>query len=302
MKMIFALEFVIILILSVPSTWAQTPKASSKKEQTAGTNVGAKTESYKDIIEKAYNLSLQKDRAQAIQILNGAIKRSATNVSAVTELKHVENDLGRLFYSEKAQQLYELSLSVRVTDPNQGFNKASEAMRIEPDNVSIILEVARQQMSKGDCSGAREGLLKAKKIYLHDEEVQMSLAQAYLCDGDTKSYLAIRSTVDLKKSYLVKNWAMLDIERLFRDEQIEQARALLLVYLRGDTKYPEANYWQYRIDKELKKDTKSSATKYLSLCKNLTHASFRMYMMDGLLCRRQAEVESAEKLSAPAND
>lgn len=261
-----------------------------------------KTEGYRDLIEKAYNLVLQKDRAQAMQLLNGAIKKFASNPNAVAEIKRTASEVGRTFYSEKAQQLHELSLSVRLTDPTQGLAKSSEALRIEPENLSVFLEQSRQQMAKLDCSAAKETLLRARKIYLYDEELNLSLAQAYLCDGNLKEYSALRLAVDSKKFNFAKNWTALDVEKLFREEQFDSAKTLATSLITLDSKYPEAYYWKFKVEKELKLDAKPSAQKYISLCKTLSHASFRLYMMDGFLCKRQPEVEAALKAAPSASE
>ena len=59
-------------------------------------NKASKSETHKDIIAKAYNLSLQKDRQQALLILNAAIKKE-TRPQAVAELKKQLQNLHRSF-------------------------------------------------------------------------------------------------------------------------------------------------------------------------------------------------------------
>ncbi|HWU44304.1 MAG TPA: hypothetical protein VN132_12725, partial [Bdellovibrio sp.] len=89
----------------------------------------AKAETYKDIIEKAYNLSLQKDRQQALNILLSALQKE-TRPQNIAELRKVLSDVSHVFFSDKAQQLYETGISFRKTDLNQAQTKLTEALRI----------------------------------------------------------------------------------------------------------------------------------------------------------------------------
>ncbi len=107
-------------------------------------------ETYKDIIEKAHNLSLQNDRPQALRILSVAVKKE-TRPQAIAELKKVSRELSQIFLSDKSQQLYESGLSLKKIDPGEALDKIQEALKLEPENSLIVIEQARLQMMRGDC-------------------------------------------------------------------------------------------------------------------------------------------------------
>ncbi|MFS4458966.1 tetratricopeptide repeat protein [Bdellovibrio sp. HCB2-146] len=254
----------------------------------------AKSETYKDIIEKAYNLSLQKDRQQALNILANAIKKES-RTPAVSELKKAVNDIGHVFFSDKAQQLYETSVSMRKSDPTQALAKMNEALRIEPDNFDILNETARLMIAKGDCAGAAELVQKELKVINFDEELNLTLAQAYACQSKWTEYQMLFEIHGPKKSSLAKYWYPLEIERFLSLKNTVKAQESLASLRKLDPKYPEAPYWQWRIDQALQKKNRDEALKYVMSCKNISANQYRQYMMDPALCRRVTEFDGELK-------
>ncbi|MEZ0392161.1 MAG: hypothetical protein ACAH59_08105, partial [Pseudobdellovibrionaceae bacterium] len=176
----------------------------------------ATTETYRDIIEKSYNLSLQKDRAQAMTILMSAFKRESKKSVAQKELAAAIDQVGKVFYSDKAQQLYELALSLRLTDSPTAFSKLQDASRLEPENISIEVALARQLISNGDCDGAQARILKQKEYLPAIEDLRLASAQAQLCNGKTVEYQSIRQLQDIKQSSFAVYWLVLESEYFFR--------------------------------------------------------------------------------------
>lgn len=254
----------------------------------------AKSETYKDIIEKAYNLSLQKDRQQALNILANAIKKES-RTPAVGELKKAVSDIAHVFFSDKAQQLYETSVSMRKTDPAQALVKMNEALRIEPDNFEIMNEAARLMIAKGDCAAAADLVLKELKIISFDEELNLTLAQAYACQNKWTDYQIIFEAYGPKKSSLAKYWFPLEIERFLSLKNTAKAQESLGSLRKLDPKYPEIPYWQWRIDQALQKKNRDEALKYVMSCKNISANQYRQYMIDPALCRRVTEFDGELK-------
>ena len=91
-------------------------------------------ESSSDIIQKSQNLLLQKNRPQAIDLLVIALKNEKPNSSGFNELRKNLFEISRIFISDKAQQTYEFSLSLKRTDAPQALAKITEGIRIEPEN------------------------------------------------------------------------------------------------------------------------------------------------------------------------
>lgn len=254
----------------------------------------SKAETYKDIIEKAYNLSLQKDRQQALNILSAAIARES-RPNAQAELKKAALDVAHVFFSDKAQQLYETTLSLKKTDLNQAISKLAEAQRIEPDNLTIVTEMARLQIAKNDCSNALENFPKYLKLLPFDEELRLTNAQSHACSGQWVEFAKNPEATDAKKTSYQKYWMVLSIEHQLKLKNLTKASEIAQNLTKLDAKYPEAHYWNWKLSQALKKSNVEEAQKYVMTCKNISASQYRQYMIDPMLCRRTTDVEGETK-------
>lgn len=253
-----------------------------------------KSETHKDIIEKAYNLSLQKDRQQAMHILLNAIRNEARPQN-IAELKKVVMEVTSIFFSDKAQQLFETGVSLRKNDVSQALEKVLEASRLEPDNFTIINEMARLQIAKGDCKSAQEAVQAQLNFVSFDEDLKLSLAQALICQGKWTDYQKIVDSVSIRKSSQQKFWLALEVEKFIAQKNYSKAQETLISLKKVDEKYPELSYWSWRISQLQKKRNNEEAHKYVMACKNISANQYRQYMIDPMLCRRTSEVETELK-------
>jgi hypothetical protein len=257
--------------------------------------LGAKNvsvETYQDIIEKAYNLSLQKDRTQAVSVLLGALKKESKKSMAQKELGVALEQVAKVFYSDKAQQLYELALSLKSTDPSVSLSKLQEAARMEPDNTSIEVAVARLAIANGDCATAAGRVLKQKDLLSSIEELRLVAAQVALCQGKFPEYLAQKGNVDLKSSSLSSFWQAAELEYLYRTSAFIKVQEAALALQNQDPGFPEALYWEWKAGVELKVKADKAGQKYLSQCKTMNSRQIRVYLPEPMSCRRTTEVES----------
>ncbi len=253
-----------------------------------------KSETYQDLIDKAYNLMLQKDRQQALTILSNALRKE-NKPQAIAEIKKTMSEIGHVFFSDKSQSTYETSVSLRKTEPLQALAKMQEAARIEPDNFDIVNELARLLLAKNDCSAAQELLMKQLKMVPFDEELNLSNGQSLACQGKWREFQAIYDLQVLKKSSLLKFWYPLEIERQLFLKNSAKALENLSTLSKSDPKYPEIPYWTWKIDEALQKKNHQEALKYVMVCKNISANQYRQYMMDPWLCRRTSEVDTELK-------
>ncbi|ASD65329.1 tetratricopeptide repeat protein [Bdellovibrio bacteriovorus] len=253
-----------------------------------------KSETYKDIIEKAYNLSLQRDRTQALNILSAAIQRE-TRPQAVAELKKTVSEVSNIFFSDKSQQLYETGVSLRKADVNQALDKVSEAARIEPDNFPIVIEMARLMIAKGDCKAGLETVRKQLLVVPFDEDLKLTQAQALACQTKWPEYQKVYDTVAVKKSPLQKYWYALEVQKFLDLNNPLKTQESLALLKKADEKYPESYYWQWKVAHSQKKMNTEQAQKYVMTCKNISANQYRQYMIDPMLCRRVLEVEGELK-------
>lgn len=254
----------------------------------------SKSETYKDLIEKAQNLVLQKDRQQALTILANATQRE-TRPAAVVELKKTASDIAHIFFSDKAQQLFETGVALRRTDLNQAYDKSSEALRIEPDNLSIVKELSRIMIAKADCKSALELVQKHWSLMSFDEELRLILAQSQVCLSRWADYQKSSEGLSSKRSPLQKFWLALEVEKNLAQKNLTKAQEAASTLKKTDDKYPESAYWSWKVSWTQKKSNLDEAQKYLMSCKNISANQYRQYMMDPALCRHLSEVESEQK-------
>lgn len=244
-----------------------------------------------DIIEKAHNLSLQKDRMQAVNVLVSALKRESPTSTAAKEMKTTLHEVGDLFFGDKAQQQYELALALRKTDINQAQAKLGEALRMEPDNVQLLSESARLQILKNDCGAATEAVAKQRKWNPFDEQLILVAAQAAVCQNDWPTYAALRSQADSRKGPYAKSWLALEAERAFREKAADRGKDALEALKKADPEHPELSFYAWKMESD-KARQRSMAQRYAMTCKNLSAALFRRYITETFFCRRTAEAET----------
>lgn len=256
--------------------------------QTSFANTLPPRESYKEIIEKARNLSLQKDRGQAINLLKLALKKEAKKSLAQKELIQALVDLTSMFFSEKAQQLFELGLSLKGSDPAMSMNKLLEAQKNEPDNLGIEIATHQIAISQNECSSVTEKINKNRDLTIYIEEYRLVFAQALLCSGKTQEYLLLKAQNDPKSISLPAFWSVLEQEYLFKAGQL----AKVIDLADQGAANPESYYWRWRAEVDLKLKGEKTAQKYLNSCKTLNSRQLRELNYEPNLCRRTTEVET----------
>lgn len=251
----------------------------------------AQAETNSDLIEKAYNLSIQKNRLQSIGILTQALKKDSKKGKISKELISTLNEISQTFYSDKAQQLYESALSLRMTDTNAALSKLNEALLSDKDNLIILLEIGRNLLSKNDCDKALETAQKAKEIYIYIEEVDLLISQSLVCSGKLEKALDLKPT-DIKISEFYIFWQLLLAEVQYRKNDLISLRNTLNEAAKNENKDPQIYYWQWKLQLGIKESAVRDASKYISECKKLTSRKIRELIYDPFLCRNTVEVEN----------
>lgn len=250
------------------------------------------TETYQDIIDKAFTLSLQRDRAHAIQVLTQSLKKESSKGPPPQELLVALEEVASSFYSDKTQQYFEQALSFRRSEPARSLQKLGEALKFEPDNLQILTEQVRLQIMTGDCGSAATNAEKLFSDFQPLEISRLALAQASLCAGKLDRVRKAKESIDSKKSSFQVYWNMVEAELAHRAGQNAAAKEFLSEALKYDPGFPETQFWFWKFEGEMVKVSERAAQKYLSLCKSLSPRAARKYLNEPLLCRRTAEVET----------
>lgn len=249
----------------------------------------SKTETYKDIIQKAHNLTLQNDRTQALNILFTAIERENKRKNIQTELIKNFKSISEKFLFDEAQQNYELSLSTFRIDPSLAINQMKEALKIEPNNLNIVLGLARYRVAISQCKQAYKEIGFYLKFQKYLDELQLLMRQIKNCDPDVIEE-AIAKSITNKNNELYKYMKVIEIEET-KQQSKNNLMFLINELKKLDTNYPELNYFEWLVSDPTDFNFNEYGKKYLANCKNMSSTKWRQYMIDPNICKRVKEIE-----------
>ncbi len=281
------IKFYYLFLLFVTTLFLSTSNAANLIERN-------KSETYNDIIEKAQNLILQKNRSQALDILKNAAQREQ-NLNAVKELKKTAIEIANIFMTEKTHQLYENALSLRFTNLSDAMSRVNEALKIEPNNMMLMTELGRLMNAKKDCKAAEANAFAMSELIPFYERVDLSLAQAYQCSANWDGYKKVVSPLNLKKSEDRYAWDVLEFHYALQTNQLLLAQQSLKTLSELYPDYPELPYLRWKMSVARQKPDNDQGQKYLHTCKNITMSLYRKYISDSTLCRNVLDVETDMK-------
>ena len=236
----------------------------------------------REIIEIAQNLILQKDREQAIRLLNKALLTEKYK-TVLTEIRTILKDIGSLFLFDKSQQEYESSISFKKTEPGTWSASLERAQKIEPDNTLIMIEMIRNQVSKNNLSRAKEILEEFRIKNAFDRNVILAGVFLGLASGDEKEISFLKARVkDLQLSnYTAINSYIEFLERILAGNK-EKALLALAFWKKEDPLNPQVSYWEKRISGRPKGDDEQ-------VCESFPEHLYRRYFHDLFFCSSALE-------------
>ena len=288
----FQLAFFLFFIFSIGAVQSAQPQSADKA--TAG-----------QLTEKIEKLLLEKKKKEALGLLvteigttmKGRAKKELTKSQLIQSQENYELylRLSRAFETDRVQQLYELAMASKKSNPSLAMQKIDEALAVEPLQQSLLLEKARLALSRKDCQGAAETLLPLKEKYFFDEEVLLLWLHQQLCaQKNIEGVVApLRKQVPTVK--LEWLWIAVEILQKFSQKHWVSAWEDIERLKKIDAKYPESSYFEWTVGFQTKNYRVSTAQKYLSQCEEMTGMMLRKYNADPLLCQRVAE--TAEDLN-----
>ena len=252
----------------------------------------------KSTIDQAYTLLAQKRRSEALDLLWKAQNQVLENKKSTSkEFSAAVEKIATTFLSDRAQQLFELGISLKPTDPSMALSKMQEAAKLEADNASIQIEVLRLEAQAGDCSSALSKLEKLSPLLLQLEPLSLLVAQTQVCSGNYKSLENLRPS-ETKKAKTASFWDVVETERLFKTGRYQEALKLSTA---ASTLDPEIFYWRAQIEAQLKLSPEESDRKYVAACTKLSERQTRELAFEFRLCRHITEVETFLKKSHTAS-
>lgn len=257
----------------------------------------ARLETYKDLITKAQNLTLQRDRLQTSQVLIRGIQREAKGTQAYKELIKALDDLTSIFYTEKAHTLFALGESMYESRPKEALEPLQEALRIEDGNTSLLKSIARVHLSNGDCDKAEGAVRSAENVNPYSPEIRLLRLQTLDCQ---KSYDVVAMKLIGHESELEgfeKFSRGLQMKEWIRRKDFKKARTLLANWEAQSPEYPEVHYWKWRLAEATGARDRGAAVRYTQLCQNMTPRKRKSFNSDVDLCKGKESADSFLKES-----
>ncbi len=279
---------------------AQTVVKTVGKSKPEATN--AHLETYKDLIIKAHNLTLQHDRLQASQILIRAIQREPKNTLASRELMRALDELANVFYTDKAQTLFVAAESQVDEKPREAIEQYQEALRVEDSNGAVLKSQARTYLRLFDCDKADAALKSLEALNPFSAETKLLRLQVWDCQKNLEPLAAVLATKDPELEPVEKFLRSLQMKDFFRRKDFKKARSLLTLWEIQMPEYPEVQYWKWLLSEQpqsqaLSTPDRVAALKYTQQCQNLSPRRKKSYNFDVDLCKGKDAVDEFLKSS-----
>ena len=262
--------------------------------QTAGAN---QKESFKELILKSQNLSLQHDRLQACQILQRALQKEPRNTVGYKELKESLESLSTVFYTDQAQAIFAQGEALSENKTKEAIEKFQEALKLEEGNIAILKSLARAQLRIDDCRGAETTLKSAENFDSITAEFQLLKIQNFQCRKDENSIKDALESKEIDLEGVEKYLKVFSIEQSYFKKDYKKAKQLISNWEAQSPEYPEVYFWKWQTSAALGTPDRQSAQKYLQLCKGLSARKRKLFNLDVDLCKGIDEVEAKLKLA-----
>ena len=271
----FRVAIVAALFMSLPATYAEDSRLT-----------------WPEIREQAEQHILNKERSEALDLVHDFLKENQSETRKA-EAEEFISYVSNLFLTEKAHKTYFLGRSLVFSEPERAKEKLLDALKIEPTNEKIILELTRVFLRADDCKNANQYSLKAHTQNPVGQAAQFLYIQSLYCLQDWKRFTVLYEKLIENSEISPLNRLSLTIMNFQSDFLKEGADEKISQLLVIDPKFPLAHYWQLQL---LKKDTeefKKPAQKYLSICKMYKAKVVKRYENYPRMCNFVPEVSKS---------
>lgn len=241
-------------------------------------------ETYRDQINKSQVLLLQRDRNQASQLLISAINKEGIKSPSYIELSRVLKKTVETFLSEKAQQTYELALSIYPTDKSLAIEKIKESLNLDLLNGLALKALNFTLLSQRECSLAKKIRLDLIKLNPFDVELEKLFFLELICQKYRAEALAYLAKIDPLLQTL-PFWKVAKQRILGNEFLLAQNDSRLLT-----SEYPELVYIYWISEKDIKK-RKIFAYNYKKLCQTPISFDKAYSWSDPWVCEHIKEID-----------
>ncbi len=264
------------------------------------TSYAQQTENHKNLIEKARNLTLQRDRLQASQVLQRALQKEPKASPAFKEMSRALDELMLLFYTEKGQSLFTQADAAIDSNPKAAIDSYNAALRAEDGNVSVLMALARAHLRLEECAKAEAFIKQAESMNPYSPEVKLLRLQALSCTGSfdqLSQQLSQLNDANMSElSSVEKYLKTFQIQEAIRKKDFKKAKSIQSAWEIANAEYPEVYFWKYKLSSiEGGNSDRSAGAKYVQLCQTMSVRKKKTYNLDVELCRSREKIEEELK-------
>jgi lipopolysaccharide biosynthesis regulator YciM len=249
---------------------------------------------YRDAIKKAQALTLKQDRIEATKLLVTAIQNEPSK-KGQDELTKTLTEISTLFYTEKAQKLFEYAKSLFRENGNEALEKFQEALVIEPNNLQIQLWMARFQLRQGKCNDAFATVSKTLETNPFYTSADLIKVQSQICLQKDEGLLQEDEMIRKISTSYPMYFQLLMAQEEFNKKNYPEAEARIQKAEMLDKNFPEIYFWKTHILEKQEKEFKDSAAKYVRGCKGLAKADYLKYEFEPRTCVEYKNFEAEYK-------
>lgn len=192
------------------------------------------------------------------------------------------------FFKQKTQELSELALSFWLRDRKSAELNVNDALKIEPDNLSILIQKWLLLIEKKECKQVNEEIKPWVKFDTLDVVKLIKARAEALCQSNNE-------VLSTPGKGLKIFWIAMELQHEIEKERWDKAQALLEQAIKTNPTMPEIYYFKTKINQALKLSIDEPARKYLALCRNITHRQTREFLLQPFLCQRTKDIENLIK-------
>lgn len=249
-----------------------------------------------DPIKRANQLTLDRERMKASEVLRAAIEKElkedredSANEDNLNNYKKALKRVGRIFYGQNAQKEFELAESLYFAQKPGSLSHYEQAHRLEPGNIQILLGLMRDHLSRGDCRRALDAYTQVVEINPFDEEGRYFQWLAKLCserggapkiDKDLLSHHEIGPYAQTQRLL----WQVLNEETLDKEDVLKIQERL--------KDFPEPYYYLHQIEKKEEEIISLEfAKRYIEICRRMGSGERRQFRLFPRVCQHREALE-----------
>lgn len=242
------------------------------------------------------NLLLLENRSEALSQLIKDYSLGPWPIDAGAEFKLSQREIGESFLSERAQHLYQVGLSLTYKGDTSAEQSLLGALEIEPENLKILVALAKNYLGRSNCAKAEEIISKLSKNYFLLEEKYILSGQLLVCRN---KLVELNEHLIPTQNFLLphKTYAMiLSLRAAEANKDIGLIKSIALELIQLEPQMPESYYWLWKY--EVRKNTrKDYGDRYLALCQSISVKEKKRFYLEPVLCSAVDEVRGANEKS-----